>query len=154
MTKEGTSTTHSKRRTTREHPQSETHPFKSKFKGGYITPPNYLAELIFEKRSNHFNSGRNPEQFWLTGNRLNGAYKGQVIQASRLLQRYRVQCVSQALQSPEARFIFKLQDKKLIPIIERFERSYADRVLIQAQDSQGQEISKPFGKGKNKMKGL
>jgi len=156
LKKEATFTDRSQtlKRTPRENPQSETHPFKSKFKGGYVTPPNYLAELIFEKRSCHFNSGRNPEQFWLTGSKLHGAYKGQVIQASRLLKKYRVQCVSEALKSPDAKFIFKLQDKRLIPIIERLERRFGEKVLTQTKQPEVQEVSKPFSRGVNRMKGL
>lgn len=140
-------------RSAKVYPCSDARPFKSLYKGGYITPPNYLVELIFEKRANAFNSGKNAEQFWLTGNPLHGAYKGQVIQASKLLGKYHVDCISDALRSKDAKYIFKLQDKKLIPIIEKFEKTRKEKELI-IEEQKKQEIAKPFSKNNNKLKGL
>lgn len=122
---------------------SEKTPFKSKYKEGYVTPSNYLAEMIFEKRNEFFNSGKCPERFWVKDNKLHGAYKGQVIAASRLLKKYHVDSISKALKSPEAKFIFKIQDKKLIPIIEKFESSRVDKELLQSYNKT-EEVSKPF----------
>ena len=133
---------------------SEKTPFKSKYKEGYITPSNYLAELIFEKRNEHFNSGKNPERFWVTGNKLHGSYKGQVIAAAKLLKKYNVDSIAKAIRSKEAKYILKIQDKKLIPIIEKFEKNRVDRQLDQSYNTT-EEVSKPFRSGrKNILKGL
>lgn len=132
----------------------EKTPFKSKYKEGYITPSNYLAELIFEKRNEFFNTGKNPERFWAKENKLHGAYKGQVIAASRLLKKYHVDSVIKALKSIEAKFIFKIQDVKLIPIIDKFENSRTMKQLVETQDSFS-EVAKPFkSSGKNILKDL
>jgi hypothetical protein len=129
---------------------SDKTPFKSKYKEGYITPSNFLAEMIFEKRNEFFNSGKCPERFWITGNKLHGAYKGQVIAASRLLKKYNADSIIKALKSEDAKFIFKLQDKKLEPIIKKFEDTRVDKKLMQSYN-ESEEISKPFRSGKKNI---
>jgi len=129
-------------------------PFKSKYKEGYITPSNYLAELIFEKRNEAFNSGKCPERFWTTDSKLHGAYKGQVIAAARLLKNYHADSIIKALKSTEAKYILKIQDKKLIPIIEKFEKNRVDKQLDQSYNTT-EEVAKPFrSKKKNVLKDL
>lgn len=128
-------------------PCCEATPFKSKYKEGYITPSNYLAELIFTKRNEAFNSGKCPERFWTQDNKLHGAYKGQVIAAARLLKKYNVDSISSAINCPEAKFILKLQDKKLIPLIEKFESTRVDKTLEESYNVV-MEVSKPFAQTK------
>lgn len=133
---------------------SEKTPFKSKYKEGYITPSNYIAELIFEKRNEAFNTGKCPERFWIKGNKLHGAYTGQVIAAARLLKNYNADSIIKAIKSPEAKYILKIQDKKLIPIIEKFEKNRVDKALDQSYNTT-EELSKPFrSKKKNVLKDL
>lgn len=149
----GTST-QLKTRKTKVHKQSEKYPFKSIYKEGYINAGNYIAELIFKKRSEVFNSGKNPEQFWLTGNRLHGAYKGEVIAANKLLKKYNVVSISRAIQSIQAKYILKLSSKKniekLTPIIEYYEKKLKDRELLQSEKGKS-EVSRPFGKTKKNI---
>ena len=129
-------------------------PFKSKYKEGYITPSNYLAELIFEKRNEAFNSGKCPERFWTKDSKLHGAYKGQVIAAAKLLKNYHADSIIKALKSPEAKYILKIQDKKLVPIVEKFEKNRVDKQLDESYNTT-EEIAKPFrSKGKNVFKDL
>lgn len=138
----------------RVYKRTDKKPFKSKYKEGYITPANYLAELIFTKRNEVFNSGKAPERFWLKGNKLHGSYKGQVIAASRLLKKYHVEAVSSAIQSPEAKYILKLQDKKLIPIIQKFESCRVEKEMEESYND-NREVSRPFrSKNRNILKGL
>jgi len=127
--------------------------YKSIFKEGYVTAGNYITEVIFEKRHNHFNCGRFPEKFW-TDKKHQGPYKGQVIQANRLLKKYHPDSIIKAIKSPEAKFIFKLQDKKLIPIIEKIE---SRRVETEIEYSKPQESGTPmpsFSKHKNILRDL
>jgi fructose-bisphosphate aldolase class 1 len=113
-----------------------------------------LAELIFDKRNEAFNSGKCPERFWTTDSKLHGAYKGQVIAAAKLLKNYHADSIIKALKSPEAKYIFKIQDKKLIPIIEKFEKNRVDRQLDQSYNTT-EEVAKPFrSKKKNVLKDL
>lgn len=129
---------------------SEKTPFKSKYKEGYVTPSNYIAELIFEKRNETFNSGKCPERFWTKDNKLHGAYKGQVIAAAKLLKKYNADSVIKAVKSPEAKYILKIQDKKLVPIIEKFEKSRLDKELVESYNTT-EAISKPFRSGKKNI---
>jgi hypothetical protein len=131
---------------------SEKKPYKSIYKEGYVTPANYITELVFEKRNEAFNSGKCPERFW-TDPKYTGPYKGQVIQAGKLLKKYKANWIIKAIKSPEAKYIHKLQDKKLIPIIKKFEKSDKDLTFEKSEAT----ISKPvkaFGFGKNKLRGL
>lgn len=129
---------------------TEKTPFKSKYTEGYITPANFLAETIFEKRNEFFNNGKCPERFWVTGNKLHGAYKGQVIAASKLLKKYNADSIIKALKSDEAKFIFKLQDKKLDQIVQKFENTRVDKKLTESYNTTDQ-VSKPFRSGKKNI---
>lgn len=126
-------------------------------KAGYVTPGNYIAELIFQKRNEYFNSGKNAESFWLQGNKLHGAYKGEVIAANKLLKDYHADSVIKAIKSPQAKFILKLSKKenrdKLIPIIEKFEKERKETEIVISENNKT-EVSKPFGHGRNILKGL
>jgi len=125
-------------------------PFKSKYKEGYITPSNYLAELIFEKRNEAFNSGKCPERFWAKESKLHGAYKGQVIAAARLLKNYNADSIIKAINSHESKYILKLQDKKLIPIIEKFEKNRVDKKLDESYN-RTEGLAKPFRSNKKNV---
>lgn len=125
-------------------------PFKSKYKEGYVTPSNYIAELIFEKRNETFNSGKCPERFWTKDNKLHGAYKGQVIAAAKLLKKYNAESVIKAVKSPEAKYILKIQDKKLIPIIEEFEKNRVDKKLDESYN-RTEGLAKPFRSNKKNV---
>ncbi len=139
-------------RTSTSSSPSEKKPYKSIFKEGYVTPANYITELVFQKRNEAFNSGRCPESFW-TDPKYTGPYKGQVIQAGRLLKKYKASWIIKAISCKEAKYIHKLQDKKLLPIIEKFEKLDKDLTFEKSEAI----ISKPikaFGFGKNKLEGL
>jgi hypothetical protein len=123
------------------------------FKQGYVTPANYITELVFNKRHEAFNSGRCPESFW-TNQKYTGPYKGQVIQAGRLLKKYNADCIIKAIKSKEAKFIHKLQDKKLIPIIERLEKQRKDVSFEKSEEVKENKPMKAFGFGRNKLRGL
>lgn len=132
--------------------QSETRPYKSIFKEGYIMPGPYIAELIFKKRAEFFNSGRCPESFW-NEPKYQGAYRGQVIQAARLLQKYPADVIINAITGKEGKYILKLQDKKLIPILDKLMKVRKDKVFEESKEEEV-KISKPFSTGKNKLGGL
>lgn len=123
------------------------------FKEGYVTPANYITELVFNKRNEAFNSGRCPESFW-TSPKYTGPYKGQVIQAGRLLKKYNAESIIKAVKSKEAKFIHKLQDKKLVKIIEKFELEHKDVSFKKSAEIEKTKPMKAFGFGVNKLKGL
>ena len=66
--------------------QSETRPFKSIYMDGYITPPNYLCELIFQRRGEY---DKNAMPQWLWQNpKFKSKYVGQLTKINKLLKTY------------------------------------------------------------------
>lgn len=126
--------------------------FKSLYKEGEVTAPNFIAELIFQKRSEFFNSGSLPQNFW-NSKKHQGVYKGVVIQASKLLNNYSVYAVISALKDPKAKFIFKLSDKKLMPLIEYHEKHQPE---VEIKEVDEYHMSKPqtFTNKKSKLSDL
>jgi hypothetical protein len=148
----------SKKRKTRVCNYSEKTPYKSMHKAGYVTAGNYIAELIFQKRNEFFNSGKNAESFWLKGNKLHNAYKGEVIAANKLLKEFKPEAIIQAIKSPEAKFILKLSKKdnreKLIPIIRKFQDKIKATEFQKNEKKQNTKHMKSFSKHKNVLEGL
>lgn len=110
-----------------------------------ITDGNRLCEKIFQKRAEVNNEGRLPDNFWNL-KKYKGPYTGQIVQANRLLQKYSMLAISKALDSPEAKYILSLSNKKLIPIIEKFEKELENQVFIESQEEEIKEVRKPVGK--------
>lgn len=131
---------------------SDKRQYKSFFKEGYVTEANYITELVFKKRFEKLEKASCPQKVWNT-KKHNGPYKGQLIQAHKLLKKYHGISIIKAIQSREADFIFKLQDKKLIPIIERFEREYQE-TEVKLSDKTEKTKMKPFSKSKNRLADL
>jgi hypothetical protein len=77
-----------------------------------------------------------------------------VIQAGKLLQKYKASWIIKAIKSPKAKYIHKLQDKKLLPIIEKFEKEDKDLSFEEAKDIIDSKPVKAFGFGRNKLRGL
>ena len=127
--------------------QSDIRPYKSIYKAGYVTESAYIAEIIFEKRSVAFNSGKLPENFW-NEQKYIGQFKGQIIQASRLLRKYSGSSIIKALKDDRAKYILKLQNKKLIPIIEDYEKNKKEKILEQ-EKLEKLKPSIPFKKKNN-----
>jgi len=140
-------------KTTSTNSATDKRPYKSMFKEGYVTPANYITELVFNKRNEAFNSGRCPESFW-TSPKYTGPYKGQVIQAGRLLKKYNAESIIKAVKSKEAKFIHKLQDPKLAKIIDRFEKQRSETSFDKSEKVEDSKPMKAFGFGKNKLRGL
>ena len=149
-TKTTSTKSESRKKPNKRNEYTEKTPFKSKYKEGYVTPANFLAETIFEKRNEYFNSGKCPERFWTTGNKLHGAYKGQVIAAAKLLKKYNCDSIIKALKSEDGKFILKIQDPRLVPIIEKFEKNRVDKTLNQSYNTT-ESISKPFRSGRKNI---
>jgi hypothetical protein len=142
----------SSRRTSEE---SEKTPYKSKYKEGYINAQNYIVELIFEKRNNHFNQGKAPESFW-NSEKYQGIYKKELFGVNRLLKLYHADSVIKAFTSPEAKYILKIaynrtwddkkfvtENSKLFSIIRKFESMRVEKEIVKVEVKQ-EEVAKPF----------
>ena len=127
--------------------RSDSRPYKSIYKEGYITKGAYISEIIFEKRSIAFNSGKLPENFW-NDKKYTGQFKGQVIAANRLLKKYRDSSIIKALRDSRANFILKLQNEKLVPLIEEYEKNYKEKEITKEEKIM-EKPRKPLSKKKN-----
>jgi hypothetical protein len=127
--------------------RSDSRPYKSIYKEGYITKGAYISEIIFEKRSIAFNSGKLPENFW-NDKKYTGQFKGQVIAANRLLKKYRDSSIIKALRDNRANFILKLQNEKLVPLIEEYEKNYKEKEITKEEKIM-EKPRKPLSKKKN-----
>lgn len=131
---------------------TESNKYKSIYREGYVTEACYIVELLFSKRSEVFNSGRYPESFWNT-KAYKGQFTGQIIQANKLLKKYSGLSIISALKSPKAKGVIKLQDSKLIPIIEEFEKNKVDTTIVHKEEIKT-EVAKPFGNRTNRLADL
>ena len=131
---------------------SEKRPYKSFFKEGYVTEANYIVELIFKKRFEQLSNESCPQRFW-NNDAQKGPYRGQIVAANRLLKKYHGVSIIKAIQSPRAKYIFKLQDPKLKPIIESFEANYTETEVVPTEKKETKHM-KPFGKSKNRLSDL
>lgn len=125
---------------------------KSIFKEGYVTEACYIVEVLFQKRSEIFNSGKYPENFWNLP-KYKGQFTGQIIQANKLLKLYSGQSIIRALNSPKSKGVIKLQDDKLIRIIKEFERDKTETEIV-VVEQKAAEVAKPFSRTVNKLKDL
>jgi|TARA_R100000951_G_scaffold57012_1_gene47857 hypothetical protein len=108
-----------------------------------IDDGNRLCEKIFQKRANVSNEGALPRNFWNLP-KYKGSYTGQVIAANRLLQKYSMIAISKAIDSPEAKYVLSYTNKKLIPIIEKYEKLTEQEFVPTEVETSG--TRKPFGK--------
>lgn len=108
--------------------QTDKRPHKSLYKGGYVTSADYICELIFKIRAEIFKTVY-PESFWNTG-KFKGQYVGQKIQASKLLKKYSPASIIRAVKQVRP---VKLNDPKLKPVIEKFERQQSEREIVKIE---------------------
>jgi len=108
--------------------------------------------VLFQKRSEIFNSGKYPENFWNLP-KYKGQFTGQIIQANKLLKLYSGQSIIRALNSPKSKGVIKLQDDKLIRIIREFERNKTETEIV-VVEQKAAEVAKPFSRTINKLKDL
>ena len=102
-----------------------------------------LCEKIFQKRANVSNEGGLPRNFWNLP-KYKKKYQGQIVNANRLLQKYSMLAISKAIDSPEAKYVLSYTNKKLIPIIEKYEKLTEQEFVPTEVETSG--TRKPFGK--------
>jgi hypothetical protein len=133
--------------------QKSKNSYKSIYREGYVSESSYIVELLFQKRAEIFNSGRYPERFWNLP-KYKGQFTGQVVAASRLLKKYSGQSIINALKSERSRGVIKLQDEKLIKIIEEFEKNKKDLEIVKTEEQEIVDVIKPFSKNRNRLHDL
>ena len=109
-----------------------------------ITDGNRLCEKIFQKRANVSNEGKLPDKFWNLP-KYQGSYTGQIVAVNRLLQKYSMLAISKAIDSKEAKYILSFRNKKLIPIIEKYQKE-VDNTVIEKSNESVRKTRQPLGK--------
>jgi len=116
----------------------------SENEGAKITDGNRLCEKIFQKRANVSNEGKIPDKFWNLP-KYKGSYTGQIVAANKLLQKYSMLAISKAIDSKEAKYILSFRNKKLVPIIEKYQKE-VDNTIIEKSDESVRKTRRPLGK--------
>jgi hypothetical protein len=109
-----------------------------------ITDGNRLCEKIFQKRANVSNEGKIPDKFWNLP-KYKGSYTGQIVAANKLLQKYSMLAISKAIDSKDAKYILSFRNKKLIPIIEKYQKE-VDNTIIEKSNESVRKSRRPLGK--------
>lgn len=122
--------------------QSETRPFKSIYKEGYITPADYIVELIFQRRS-EFNHEALPQSFW-NSSKFKHLYVMQIIHTKKLLTRVDASCVLKAFKQTKACSIL---NKELVSKAEQFQMELEQTQKI-VELTPKVELTKPSKYGK------
>lgn len=115
----------------RKFDQSETHPFKSIFKEGYVTPANYLCELIFQRRG-EFDKNNPPQYLW-NNDKFKKQYIGQLVHINSLLKEYSISTLLKAFKETSA---ISVTNKKFISKVKELHAisQQADRVINKTQE--------------------
>jgi hypothetical protein len=109
-----------------------------------ITDGNRLCEKIFQKRANVSNEGKIPDKFWNLP-KYKGSYTGQIVAANKLLQKYSMLAISKAIDSKDAKYVLSFRNKKLIPIIEKYQKE-VDNTIIEKSNESVRKTRRPLGK--------
>lgn len=126
----------------KKYDQSEARPFKSLYKEGYITPPNYLCELIFQRRG-EYDKNAVPQELWLN-KKFKSQYVGQLIHINKLLNQYSISTLISAFKESKA---LSVTNPSYLKIADRIhaEKSNKERIIEESKV----EFNKPkeaFGK--------
>lgn len=122
--------------------QSEERPFKSIFKEGYVTPPNYLCELIFQRRG-EYDKNTSPQYLWNSA-KFKSAYVGQLVHINKLLKDYSISTLIRAFN--ETKILSVTNPNYLLKVKEIHSRTdNVDRVITKTE-SVVDKPKAPYGK--------
>jgi len=135
-------------KTSRKFDQSESRPYKSHFKEGYICAADYICELVFKKRASISKSGV-PQSFWNSDD-FKKQYVAQAIHARRLLKTYHPTVIIRAFE--DTPFCLSLSNAKLTPLLKRYQSEFeaVKRELV-VEDTKVELPRKQINTGKNKL---
>lgn len=113
--------------------RSENSKYESRHGGGWITPAQFLAELMCERFAKK-NGQDIPPKFWYKDPWKKEFFK-QLSIANRLLEKYDPAIVSKALRSPEGKKIFSLGAPWLKKLIDYEEYKFKEVNTEKVEDS-------------------
>jgi hypothetical protein len=130
-------------KTYKRYDQTDTRPFKSIYKEGYVTVDNYIAELFFQRRA-EWNKSALPRQFWNTP-QYKKQYTIQLIHINRLLERVSSSAILKAFKEVPS---LSILNKNLVARAEAIQVEL-DKMVKTIIPTEEAELAKPtpsFGK--------
>lgn len=133
------------------------------YKAGYVTTPNYIAELIITKRNEFYNNGRSGESFWNQQSKR-GGYGRLLAQINRMLKLYSAHSIIKTIQSSKCvgkihyhhswdDDKFQQKNKTFFAKIEEFEKNATEKDMVRSYNN-NIPVGKKFGCSKNILKDL
>lgn len=124
-------------------PQSDSHPFKSMYKEGYITVANHIAELIFQRRA-QFSKSALPQSFWNLP-KYKTLYGVQLKNINNLLERVDATCILKAFNETNCCTIL---NPKLVELAEKYQSvlENTQKIVTKTGDVAASRPSTPMGK--------
>jgi len=106
---------------TKKRQRTEKSKYKHQSTGDYCTCAAYIAEIMCMRNAQNKNKGSLPYKFWNT-KPWDWTFKRQLFLANKVLKKYSESVVLRAINSPEAKSIFSLSNKRLISIIVKYKK--------------------------------
>jgi hypothetical protein len=113
-----------------------------------VDAPNYLAELVCRRKQEKENSGSLPIKFW-NHPKYKTLYIREVSQARVLLRTYSSIAIIDALNDYRSRFILSLRNKKLIRVIEDYQKKIPESQFTESQPVEEVKKVAPLPSKKN-----
>lgn len=128
--------------------QSEKRPFKSLYKEGYVTGPNYLCELIFQRRG-EFDKNAVPQSMW-NSPKFKQQYVGQIVHINKLLKEYEISTLITAFNATR---VLSVTNPKYLEKVKEIHAAKANKTKIIEQTSLDQEVKPKTAFGTKKLFG-
>ena len=128
--------------------QSEKRPFKSLYKEGYVTGPNYLCELIFQRRG-EFDKNAVPQSMW-NNPKFKQQYVGQIVHINKLLKEYEISTLITAFNATR---VLSVTNPKYLEKVKEIHAAKANKTKIIEQTSLDQEVKPKTAFGTKKLFG-
>lgn len=113
--------------------QSSTFRYKSQFTGEYIMAHQYIAEIMVDRKA-FKEKAHLPYKYWTTDEKWQKEFKMQVQQAGKLLKKYSVKAIMNALNSNL--WCYSLLSPKLLEAI----KIEHNKIILQESQAKNEEI--------------
>jgi hypothetical protein len=128
--------------------QSEKKPFKSIYKEGYVTGPNYLCELIFQRRG-EFDKNAVPQSMW-NNPKFKQQYVGQLVHINKLLKEYEISTLITAFNATR---VLSVTNPKYLEKVREIHAQKIDQIRIIQQTESDPETKPKTAFGTKKLFG-
>lgn len=114
--------------------RTDEKPYKSLCSELYVDAPNYIAELVCKRKQEKEGQGTLPIKFW-NHPKYKSLYIREVSQARNLLKSYSEIAIIKSLEDYRSKFILSLRNKRLIPIIEEYNKQVGQKSFTEETEN-------------------